>query len=191
MLTVRNLKILQLPPISFTLEAGQGLAVMGPSGTGKSLLLRAIADLDPAIGEVFLDGRSKTKVSGPQWRRLVRYVAAEPGWWAETVREHFPDPDGIATKLNSLGLSVDILDKPVAILSTGERIRLALLRAMADEPKVLLLDEPTGPLDETSRSKVAALIKAHLADQGTVVLVTHDSEFAQRLGFKVLELGKS
>jgi len=60
-----------------------------PSGAGKSLLLRAIADLDPNEGTVKLDGMLREAVPAPHWRSQVTYVAAEPGWWGDTVQEHF------------------------------------------------------------------------------------------------------
>jgi putative ABC transport system ATP-binding protein len=56
---------------------------------GKTLLLRTVADLDPNDGVVTLDGRDRSTIAGPEWRRLIVYVPAEPRWWADTVGEHF------------------------------------------------------------------------------------------------------
>src|SRR5438094_3327582 len=81
MLQVRDLQTSILKPASFSLSAGEALAVRGPSGAGKTLLLRAVADLDPNEGLVTLDGRERSIFAGPEWRRLVGYVPAEPGWW--------------------------------------------------------------------------------------------------------------
>jgi phosphate-transporting ATPase len=89
MLQVRDLRTSILKPASFSLSAGEALAVRGPSGAGKTLLLRAVADLDPNEGLVTLDGRDRSTIAGPEWRRLVGYVPAEPGSWADTVGEHF------------------------------------------------------------------------------------------------------
>src|SRR6516165_11997683 len=88
-LQVRDLRTKLLKPASLSLSAGECIAVRGPSGAGKTLLLSAIADLDPNEGVVCLNGRDRSTISGPEWRRLVGYVPAEPGWWANTVGEHF------------------------------------------------------------------------------------------------------
>ena len=85
MLSVTDLTRLELGPLSFSVEAGECLALRGPSGAGKSLLLRAIADLDPNEGRVSLDGESREDMPAPDWRRRVAYLAAEAGWWADTV----------------------------------------------------------------------------------------------------------
>ena len=90
-LQIRDLRTDLLKSTSFSLWAGECIAVRGPSGAGKTLLLRAIADLDPNEGLVRLDGRDRSIIAGPEWRRLVGYVPAEPGWWADTVGEHFKE----------------------------------------------------------------------------------------------------
>src|SRR5215472_3580261 len=90
-LQVCDLRTNLLKPASLSLSAGECIAVRGPSGSGKTLLLRAIADLDPNEGLVSLGGRDRSTIAGPEWRRLVGYVPAEPGWWADTVGEHFSD----------------------------------------------------------------------------------------------------
>jgi len=91
LLSIHELRTHLLKPASFSLSVGECIAIQGPSGGGKTLLLRAIADLDPNEGIVCLDGRDRTAMSGPEWRRLVGYLPAEPGWWADTVGEHFTD----------------------------------------------------------------------------------------------------
>src|SRR3954451_6859003 len=82
MLTVDMLTRLHISA-SFCLKAGECIALQGSSGVGKSLLLRAIADLDPNDGVVKLDGMPREAMPAPLWRKQVTYVAAEPGWWAE------------------------------------------------------------------------------------------------------------
>ena len=192
MLQVENLRPAGRAGISFNVSVGTCMAVVGPSGSGKTLLLRAIADLDPADGSVSLNGLERSAVSGPAWRRTVRYVAAEPGWWAPTPREHFAEgdlPPSVTEHLELLGLQRDILARPIAQLSTGERLRLALIRALADNPPVLLLDEPTAALDRTSSEMVATLIR-HLLDAGrTIVLVSHDEGQIGRLADARLSFG--
>src|SRR5277367_7113165 len=89
-LRMRRLRTAFAGPFELDLEAGSCAAITGPSGSGKSLFLRMIADLDPNEGEVWLGESERGAMSGPEWRRQVTYVAAESGWWADTVIEHFP-----------------------------------------------------------------------------------------------------
>ncbi|MBW4091987.1 MAG: ATP-binding cassette domain-containing protein [Proteobacteria bacterium] len=177
-------------PFDLTLAAGECVAITGPSGAGKSLLLRMIADLDPNQGEVWLDGQERATWSAPEWRRQVVYNAAEAGWWGEQVAPHFPAAALAATQLLAprLGLDPALLEASVSRLSTGERQRLALLRALAGAPAVLLLDEPTGALDETSTGLVEALLAARLATGCTILMVTHNPAQAARMGRRHLRL---
>ena len=181
MLTVRNLQRPGLTPLSFELREGECVAVQGPSGAGKSLLLRAIADLDPAQGEVTLDGKSRETLSGPAWRRQVAYVPAESGWWSERVDEHFPNWEKAVPLVQTLRLPAAVRDWPVQRLSTGERQRMALARALVLEPKVLLLDEPTSGLDEEATAVVEGLIRERLCAGASVLWVTHDAVQARRI----------
>jgi len=171
-------------PFDLDLAAGSCIAVAGPSGAGKSLLLRMIADLDPNQGKVFLDGRERRSFTAPEWRRRVLYSAAEPGWWFDTVPPHFPGPalDAARSLASRLGLRPDLLQGPVIRLSTGERQRLALIRAIALDSPVLLLDEPTGALDQDSTQLVEALLRERLAAGTAILLVSHSPEQAARLG---------
>ena len=172
-------------PFDLTLAAGTCIAIAGPSGSGKSLLLRMIADLDPNQGEVFLDGQERRGIAAPAWRRRVVYGAAEPGWWHDTVAPHFAPGaarDLALTLTPRLGLDTALLDSPVVRLSTGERQRLALIRALAPDPPVLLLDEPTGPLDQDSTTLVETVLRERLAAGTAILLVTHSPEQAARLG---------
>jgi ABC-type iron transport system FetAB ATPase subunit len=187
-LRVDYLTLPGLPALSFEVAAGECLAVEGPSGCGKTRLLRAIADLDPAGGYVLLEGVERHEMSGPQWRRHVRYVSAEPAWWAPTPRAHFPPSDRLERLLTALALDIGVLDRPLAELSTGERQRLALVRALADEPGVLLLDEPTSALDATGSALVEELIRFQLLAQRIVLLVSHDGALVQRLAHARLQL---
>jgi ABC-type iron transport system FetAB ATPase subunit len=183
-LVVKELRSQFAGPFDLNLGAGACAAITGPSGSGKSLFLRMIADLDPNEGKVWLNETERASIIAPEWRRKVTYVSAESGWWADTVIEHFArnkrsEVAGLAARL---GLSADLLDASIARLSTGEKQRLALVRALLLYPPVLLLDEPTGPLDEESVTRVEALLRERMAAGISVLLVTHDANQAERLG---------
>jgi len=182
MMTVRGLHRPGLVPIDLEVAAGACAAIQGPSGSGKSLLLRAIADLDPNDGDVRLDGEDREQLSGPEWRRRVAYVATDAGWWADSVADHFADAAVAAALLSALGLPAEALQWPVDRLSTGERQRLALARALVGTPRVLLLDEPTSALDERATRSVETVVADRLATGMAVVIVTHDPAQADRLG---------
>ncbi len=192
---VDNIKVAPLPPLSFTVANGECLAVEGPSGAGKTRLLRAIADLDDADGHVFLDGAERREVTGPEWRRRVRYAASEPAWWTDTARSALVTvrearPEKLERLVTGLGLDTKALDRPVGELSTGERQRLAFLRALADEPQVLLLDEPTNGLDPQAAALVEELIKFQLLAGRSIILASHDGHQIERLADVRLQLAK-
>jgi len=181
MLRVTDLATDLIGPISFELDPGACICVQGASGSGKSLFLRALADLDPNAGSVRLGGRAREAFTAPEWRRTVALVPAESGWWDETVGAHLArEPDPVPW-LDALGLGA-ALGWEVARLSTGERQRLALVRALQTQPSVLLLDEPTAALDAAATHAVEALLTARLADGMSILLVTHDPAQAGRLG---------
>ena len=188
MLCVRHLFAPGVAADALQVADGECVAVMGPSGAGKTRLLRAIADLDPNRGEVSAGGVDRARVSGPAWRRMVGYLPAESGWWADTVGAHFPDPDRCSALLAEMRLPAEALDWPVARLSSGERQRLALARALARAPRALLLDEPTGALDEEARALVEAILRRQL-DAGTpILMVTHDQAQAERMAARIVRV---
>ena len=145
------------------------------------MLLRAIADLDPADGEVSLKGVSRADMPAPTWRKRVVYVAAESGWWDATVGDHFENPDIAAGYLVRLGFTDDAMSWPVSRLSTGERQRLALLRAIVLTPEVMLLDEPTSALDPEAAAKVESILHKKRAAGTAIIMVTHDKVQAARM----------
>ncbi len=186
LLSVRGLSRPGLAPLSFELDSRECLALRGPSGSGKSLLLRTLADLDPNDGEVRIDGVLRETMPAPRWRRLVTYLPAEPGWWADNVGQHFADWPAAEGLVEALGLPASARDWPVSRLSTGERQRLALARALVQEPRILLLDEPTSGLDDDARDQVEALIGRHLAAGGAAIWSTHDGAQAKRMARRAL-----
>jgi phosphate-transporting ATPase len=186
MLSVRGLHRSGLVDASFDIADGECVAVRGASGAGKTLLLRAIADLDPNEGMVMLDGRSRSETPAPDWRRSVCYVPAEAGWWAETVGGHFPDWPAATPLVEALALPVSAAEWPISRLSTGERQRFALIRALLLDPRVLLLDEPASGLDPDGVDAVEAEVLKRLADGTGVLWVTHDEVQARRIARRCL-----
>jgi len=181
LLHVEDLTRPGLHPATLQIDVGECVAVSGASGAGKSLLLRAIADLDPCDGRVRLNGEDRAGMTAPAWRRQVIYVPADSGWWATCVGDHFEDRAAAAGFLSRFELPPDALEWEVTRLSTGERQRLALIRAMILAPPVLLLDEPTSGLDNDATARVEALLHEHLATGAAILLVTHDERQAARL----------
>jgi putative ABC transport system ATP-binding protein len=149
-----------------------------------------VADLDPNEGEVSLDGVTRATLPADQWRRRIPYVAAESGWWAHGVRDHFaPDQLERARALaGRLGVGDAPFDGEVDRLSTGERQRLALVRAFILDPPALLLDEPTGPLDPVSVEKVETLLLERISAGLVLVIVSHDPAQGMRLGARRLRM---
>lgn len=169
-----------LEPVDLDVPAGELTFVSGPSGSGKSLLLRAVADLDPHDGEAWLGVTARSSLPAPEWRRRVGLLPAESHWWGELVGDHFAADAG--ELLDRLGFGPDVLGWTVARLSTGERQRLALARLLANGPEVLLLDEATANLDPTNRDRVEAIVEDYRRDHGVAVLwVSHDPEQRRRL----------
>jgi ABC-type iron transport system FetAB ATPase subunit len=177
-------------PFNFSVASGGCLAITGASGSGKSLLLRMIADLDPNEGQVMLGDLDRAACAAPTWRSRVTYVAADAGWWGETVSEHFASDHLPAAKVlaQRLGLKPELFDGMVSRLSTGEKQRLSLIRALVKAPAALLLDEPTSALDKESVARLEDVLKERLASGLTLVLVTHDPAQAQRLGDQRYEM---
>lgn len=175
-----------LREIDLTLAAGERLFLSGASGSGKSLLLRAVADLDPHRGEVWLDDLPRSRLTPPEWRRRVGLLPAESHWWAETVGEHWRAPAAgspIAALLVALGFDVDVSGWAITRLSTGERQRLALARLLLNQPQALLLDEATANLDSVNRERVETVLEDYRAAHATAMLwVSHDPEQRVRLG---------
>lgn len=184
MLRLHSLAPFGLAPLELELEDGACLCVTGPSGSGKSLLLRAIADLDLNDGDAATETLLRSQVSAPEWRAAVAYIPAESGWWADVVGMHMPThvPKAkVETLLGDVGLDPICLDWEVARLSTGEKQRLALVRAVLGEPDVLLLDEPTSALDDDATACVERVLKHCLSAGTTLVLVTHEPAQIERL----------
>jgi putative ABC transport system ATP-binding protein len=169
----------------------------GPSGSGKSTVLRVLNRLaDPESGTVRYRGEDVRARDVLELRREVCLVpqlpALLPGTVADNVRQasrlgHL-DPD-VPTLLDLAGLDASYADRDAALLSVGEQQRAMLARALALEPRVLLLDEPTSALDEAARGAVEATLR-HLRERVEVstVLVTHDLGQARRMADWVVRM---
>lgn len=175
-----------LAPVTLELQAGELVLISGPSGSGKSLLLRAIADLDPHEGQVWLDGEPRSAMAAHRWRRRVGLLPAESFWWDDRVGSHFPegagDPEPFRQMLGDLGFEPEVFGWSVSRLSTGERQRLALARLLAQVPEALLLDEATANLDPANRDRVESVVERYRRARVAATLwVSHDPEQRERL----------
>ena len=188
MLSIQGLHPPGLKPFSLDLYEGECITLTGPSGAGKTLFLRAIADLDLHQGSVFLDHVNKNEFVAPEWRRVVGYLASESGWWADDVGVHFSDHERATALFPALGIVPDALNWQVARLSTGERQRLAFARLALASPRIMLLDEPTSGLDPDSEAMVEEILRRQLAGKTAILLVTHSDEQANRLAVRQLQI---
>lgn len=190
-----------LSGVTASVETGHRLALLAPSGAGKTTLLRSVAGLvDPAAGRVSLDGRDGDDLGWPAWRRRVTYVAQQPVMTAGTVADNLRRPfeyaeglgdldDGRARdRLARLGLDDTVWEQSARTLSVGQQQRVALVRALGIGPEVLLLDEPTGALDEEAVRAVEALLVGWCDEGGAALVVTHDRDQAARLCTDTLDL---
>lgn len=183
-LRVTDLSIHAVGPFNLVVAPGECVGLSGPSGSGKSLFLRAVADLEPHGGTVQLDGTDQALLPAPDWRRQVGLLPAESAWWFDMVGAHFSTP--VTEGLQRLALDSRILTWPVARLSSGERQRLALLRLLENRPPLLLLDEPTANLDEENTQRVETLMADYRMQTGAgIVWVGHSKAQLQRMADRI------
>lgn len=184
---LQGLRTHHVGPIDLDLPSGEITLISGASGSGKSLLLRAIADLDPHTGTILLGDAELQSIDAPAWRRQVGYIPSESHWWGERVDDHLNA--GCAPLLNQLGFTADCLDWRIDRLSSGERQRLALARMLALQPRVLLLDEATANLDDRNARTVERLISSYVAEhQASALWVSHDRMQRQRIGHRHMRM---
>ncbi len=165
-------------------------ALVGPSGSGKSTVLRLLDRLsDPDTGVVRYRGEDVRELDPLELRKEVALVPQLPALLPGTVASNIEFAAGLAGTepeaaevLGLAGLSADYAERDVGKLSVGERQRVMLARALALEPRVLLLDEPTSALDPEARGAVEGTISRLAAElDASIVIVTHDHDQASRL----------
>jgi ABC-type multidrug transport system ATPase subunit len=179
-LRLRNVAIGDLSAIDLTVGPGEIVCLSGPSGAGKSRLLRAIADLEPHGGDVALGSTAQAAVPAHEWRRAVMLVPADSQWWLDRAGEHFEQP--MPEAIEAVGLDPAAADWPVSRLSTGEKQRLALVRALSCGPAALLLDEPTANLDEDTTLRVERWLTGLIAEHRLPTLwIAHSLEQIRRV----------
>ncbi len=192
---------------SASVASGQILAIKGPSGFGKSTLLRMLARLiSSESGELYFQGNAWQSIPPAVWRRSVHYVAQKPVMLAGSVEDNYRQPFALGSVLEGptysrqfaeqymkiLDLPLELLEQNAQTLSGGEASRVALIRALLIEPTVLLLDEPTAYLDGDNRIKVMQLISQWVQEKPgrAVIMVSHDeSDLYSIDGVSIMEIG--
>ncbi len=184
--------------VSFEMNQGQRLALTGPSGSGKSTLLHLIGTLDtPSAGDIEINGENPFALSEPRLakfrNRVIGFVFQDhhllPQYSVlENVliptlafkRRSGEDEIRARTLLEGVGLSHRLSHRPAA-LSGGECQRVAVARALMNQPSLLLCDEPTGNLDrDTADTVISLLFELHRTEQNILIVVTHNLELAAR-----------
>jgi ABC-type iron transport system FetAB ATPase subunit len=187
LLTLKNLVYYNLGALNLSIDKKQIFGFTGPSGSGKTLLLRAIADMDPFTGKIFFEEKSICDYKPHLWRRQVSLLPSESQWWFDKVGTHFKTlPD---KWLEAVGFKKEVYDWDTNRLSSGEKQRLALLRLLVNQPKVLLLDEPSANLDKKHTSMVEDLLTEYVQNQLSAMLwVSHDLEQLERMCSRIFQI---
>ena len=191
-----------LSDVTLSFESGGKYAILGPSGAGKTTLLRLLNRLeDPTAGVLWFHGTSYAQLSAITLRRRVAMVFQVPVIFPGSVRDNLCtalrlqrrdgeiDPADLTRALELAGLDGAMLVRDAAALSTGEKQRVCIARALMTRPEVLLLDEPTAALDPTAARRLIESI-VHLSRTGglTVIMVSHQPEHARGFGGEVVLL---
>ncbi len=188
--------------ISINVEKGEFIAIMGPSGSGKSTAMNLVGSLDlPTLGKIFLEGHNISHLSESELAQLrgkkigfifqsfnlIPNLTALDNVALPMVFQDIPsyERERLAKKIiGELGLNDRMYHYP-AELSGGQQQRVAIARALANNPEIILADEPTGNLDTSMGEQVMGLLR-NLNEQGkTIIIVTHDSNLAMRHARKI------
>ena len=191
-----------LSDVTVEVERGGALTLVGPSGSGKSSLLRCLNRLEePTAGTVRFDGRAITEWDPLELRRRAALVLQTPALFEGNVRDNLCiRAAGVALDvserrlretLGEVGLDAELLDRDATTLSGGEKQRVTIARALVRDPQALLLDEPTSALDPPNAALVVETIsRLRQARRLSIVAVTHSPELVRRLGGALLYLVK-
>ena len=190
-------KVEALKSVTFEVEKGEYVAIMGESGSGKTTLLNILASLDKATsGEVILDGKKLSQING---KEISAFRRDNLGFVFQdfNLLDNFSIKDNILLPLVLLGMKYDDMEKrlmPIVKmlgidqliekypyeLSGGQKQRTAIARAMITQPKLILADEPTGALDSKSTDSVLDIFDVLNKDGQTILMVTHSIKAASR-----------
>jgi len=196
-----NGKTYALRDVDISINQGEWCSIIGPSGSGKTTLLNMISCLDhPTGGTIFVNGTDVTHLNQKQltmFRRdniglifqqyhLIPYLSALENVMMAQYYHSIVDEDDARRALTRVGLGHRLKHIP-AHLSGGEQQRVCIARALINDPKILLADEPTGNLDQKNGRKVLDLIRKLHKEGHTIALVTHNPEIA-RIGSRTIEL---
>ncbi|MDP2726412.1 MAG: ABC transporter ATP-binding protein [Dehalococcoidia bacterium] len=185
-------KVLALNGVSFQVKQGEWVAIMGPSGSGKTSLLNLLGCLDhPTGGSLLMDGTDVTRLSRTEltlFRRetvgfvfqqfyLVPYLTALENVMLAQYFHSMADQGEAQRALERVGLGERLHHLP-SQLSGGEQQRVCIARALINEPKIVLADEPTGNLDQANEDAVMSLFEERHREGYTIIMVTHDPSIA-------------
>ena len=193
-----------LQDVSFEVKKGEFVSIVGKSGAGKSTLIKMILGLEePTYGDVFFNGENIHKVSHNELQNIRRKIGAVYQDYkllpAKTVYENVAYIMEIEGRVNedialqvprvlaAIGLK-EKMDNFPEELSGGEQQRLAIARALAGQPEVIIADEPTGNLDPYNSHEVLALLEKISRSGKTVILATHDREIVNKLARRVITI---
>ncbi|GGF57818.1 ATP-binding protein [Terasakiella brassicae] len=190
MLKIEKLDVLNIKASRLCLAFGECIALCAPSGAGKSVFLKGLADLLENEGILSLKDQDRDVIAAPTWRQQVTYVGPKATWWDDEVKAHFQDLDWLGDMMERVDLSSETMNWPVSRLSSGEAQRLCLLRALEvhkrNEAGILLLDEPTSALDDKRARQVEALLQNYLtAKRIGLLFVSHDERQVDRFAQKI------
>lgn len=190
-----------LQEISFSVAKGDRVALVGASGSGKTTLLRLLNRLiDPSSGAIFWRDRHLQQLDPLAVRREIVLVPQEPKLLGMTVEEAIAYPlqlqqltraeiaNRIDTWCDRLGIEAEWRDRSEWQLSLGQRQRVTLARALAMQPQLLLLDEPTSSLDYGNATRVGQVLLEWSREGKAVILSTHQLDFARQFGSRLLYL---
>jgi putative ABC transport system ATP-binding protein len=190
-----------LQEVSFTVIPGETLTIIGPSGAGKSSLLRCLNRLlEPHAGQILFHGQDIRALDVTELRCRVGFVFQKTAVFAGSVADNIAfgpmlknqtlSRERLRTLMKMVALDDAFLDKDAGELSGGQEQRMAIARALANEPEVMLLDEPTSALDPIATHQVEDTLQALRRDLNlTLIWVSHAVEQARRISDRVLLLG--